>query len=109
MTISQDQMIKSYEKILKDIFKSITNGNVVSLKVKGNEKNILTAIQEVRANSIIILNPISVYGSQIQDTVLHIEDIEHIRLYNARYTDPVYVRIRELKNNIDNIRRGLRW
>lgn len=102
-------MVKSYDKILRDLFKSISNGNIISLKLKGTEKNILTSVSEVRGNSIVILNPISVYGSRLEDVILHVEEIEHVRLYNARYTDPVYVRIREVRSRIDEIRRGLKW
>lgn len=102
-------MFKSYEKILSDLFKSKSSGNVIAVKVKGNEKTILTSVQEVKGNRIVVLNPVSVYGSQIDESVLHLEDIEMLRVYNARYTDPIYVRIRELKNNIDQIRRNLSW
>ncbi|HYG04017.1 MAG TPA: hypothetical protein VD927_16340 [Chryseosolibacter sp.] len=102
-------MRNSYDKMLKDLFRSKESGNVVAFKVKGNEKTVLTAVDDVRANRIIVLNPVSVYGVPIEESVLHLEDIENIRVYNARYTDPIYVRIRELKNNIDQIRRNLRW
>jgi hypothetical protein len=101
--------MKCYDKILKDLFKSITHGNIVALKLKGVEKNVLTSVKEIRANSIVILNPITVYGSQLDYSVLFVEDIQDVRLYKARYSDPVYVRIRELKNNIDEIRRNLHW
>ena len=102
-------MTNSYEKILKDLFRSKGLGNVVALKVKGNEKTVLTSVEDVKGNRIVVLNPISVYGMPIHESVLHLEDIESIRVYNARYTDPIYVRIRELKDNIDQIRRNLRW
>lgn len=102
-------MTNSYEKILKDLFRSKGFGNVVALKVKGNEKTVLTSVEDVKGNRIVVLNPISVYGMPIHESVLHLEDIESIRVYNARYTDPIYVRIRELKDNIDQIRRNLRW
>lgn len=102
-------MLKSYEQILKDLFRSKSSGNVVALKIKGTEKTVLTSVQEVKGNRIVVLNPVSVYGAQLDDSILHVEDIETVRVYNARYTDPIYVRIRELKNNIDQIRRNLRW
>ncbi|MBT1701682.1 hypothetical protein [Chryseosolibacter indicus] len=102
-------MVKSYEKIISDLFRSKDKGNVISLKVKGIEKAILTCVNEVKANRIIVLNPVSVYGAPLEENVFHLEDIENLRVYSARYSDPVYVRIRELKNNIDEIRRSLRW
>jgi hypothetical protein len=102
-------MKKSYEQILMDLFKSKRTGNVISVKVKGTAKTLLTSVQDVRGNRIIKLNPVSVYGTTIEDCVLHVEDIEVCKVYNARYNDPIYVRIRELKNNIDQIRKNLRW
>jgi hypothetical protein len=99
-------MKKNYEQLLTDLSKSKVAGNIVSLKLKGNEKMILTSVQEVQANRIVVLNPVSVYGTMLDENVLHIEDIENCRVYNARYHDPVYVRIRELKNSIDQIRKS---
>ena len=102
-------MKKSYEQILMDLFKSKRSGNVISVKVKGNNKTLLTSVDDVRGNRIIMLNPISVYGATIDECVLHVEDIENCKVYSARYNDPIYVRIRELKNSIDQLRRNLRW
>lgn len=102
-------MNKSYNQILADLFKSKSRGNVVALKVKGTEKPLLSTVSDVRANTIVVLNPISVYGSQLEESIFHVEDIESLKIYSALYTDPVYVRIRELKNSIDEIRRSLRW
>jgi hypothetical protein len=98
--------MKNYELILRDLFKSKSTGNVISLKLKGYGKTLLAAVNEVKANRIVVLNPISVYGSEIEEPILHLEDIETCRVYNARYHDPVYVRIRELKQNIDRIRKN---
>lgn len=102
-------MTKTYNQIISDLFRSKERGNVISLKVKGNDKALLAAVNEVKGNRILILNPISVYGAMLEESIFHIEDIENLKVYNALYTDPVYVRIRELKNNIDEIRRSLRW
>ena len=98
--------MKNYDLILKDLFKSKEIGSVISLKIKGNDKVVLGAVQDVKANRIVILNPISVYGTVIPENIFHVEDIENCRVYSSRYYDPVYVRIRELKNNIDKIRRS---
>jgi hypothetical protein len=102
-------MKKPYNQIIADLFKSKSRGNIVALKVKGSDKQLLTAVNEVKGNCIVVLNPVSVYGSPIDDAIFHVEDIESIKVYNALYTDPVYVRIRELKNNIDQIRKNLMW
>jgi hypothetical protein len=102
-------MMKNYELILRDLFKSKSTGNVISLKLKGYSKKILTAVQDVKANRIVVLNPISVYGSQLEESIFHLEDIENSRVYSARYHDPIYVRIRELKNNIDQIRKNFNF
>lgn len=102
-------MKKSYNQIIADLFKSKSRGNIIALKVKGNERPLLTQVNEVKGNRIVILNPVSIYGSPIDEAVLHLEDIESIKVYSALYTDPVYVRIRELKNNIDQIRKSLKW
>jgi hypothetical protein len=102
-------MRKSYNQIIADLFKSKNRGNIVALKVKGSEKPVLTTVSEVKGNRIIFLNPISVYGSPLEESIFHVEDIESLKVYSALYTDPVYVRIRQLKNNIDDIRRSLRW
>lgn len=99
-------MKKSYEQILADLFKSKSSGNIISLRVKGIQTALLTAVEDVRANRIVVLNPVSVYGSRLEENVLHLEDIETSTVYSARYHDPVYVRIRELKNSIDQIRKS---
>ena len=98
--------MKNYEVILRDLFKSKSAGNVISLKLKGHGKALLAAVEEVKANRIVVLNPVSVYGAAIEENVLHLEDIETCRVYSARYHDPVYVRIRELKNSIDQLRKN---
>jgi hypothetical protein len=100
-------MKKSYNQIIADLFKSKSRGNVIALKIKGNEKPFLTSVDEVKGNRIIILNPISVYGTQLEECIFHVEDVESLRVYNALYTDPIYVRIRQLKNSIDDIRKSL--
>jgi hypothetical protein len=102
-------MKKSYNQIIADLFRSKSRGNIVSLKVKGNDKQLLTTVNEVKGNCIVILNPVSVYGAPIDGAVFHVEDIESLKVYSALYSDPVYVRIRELKNNIDQIRKNLNW
>lgn len=102
-------MKKSYDQIVSDLFRSKKKGNVVAVKIKGSDKPVLTSVNEVRGNTIVILNPISVYGTEIDESILHIEDIESLKVYSALYSDPVYVRIRELKNSIDEIRKSLRW
>jgi hypothetical protein len=101
--------MKNYELILRDLFKSKSSGHVISLKVKGYSKTVLTAVEEVKANRIVVLNPVSVYGSALEEHILHLEDIETSRVYSARYYDPVYVRIRELKNSIDQIRKNFNF
>ena len=101
--------MKNYELILRDLFKSKSSGNVISLKLKGYTKTVLTAVQEIKANRIVILNPVSVYGSTLEEHMFHLEDIENCRVYSARYHDPVYVRIRELKTSIDQIRKSFNF
>lgn len=102
-------MKTSYNQLIADLLKSKNRGNIIALKVKGNEKPVLTTVNEVKGNRIIVLNPVSVYGSQIDEAVLHLEDIESLRVYSSLYSDPVYVRIRQLKASIDEIRKNLQW
>ncbi len=102
-------MIKNYDQIFSDLFKSESRGNVICVKVKGNDKPLLTSVKEVKSNRIIVFNPVSVYGALLEENVYHIEDIETLKVYSALYSDPVYVRIRELKHNIDEIKRSMRW
>lgn len=102
-------MKKSYEQILRDLFKSKNLGNIISVKVKGTDKKLLTSVKDVKPNRIVVLNPVSVYGVEINENVIHLEDVENCRVYNARYYDPIYVRIRQLKNSIDQIKRNLKW
>lgn len=99
-------MKKNYDQILADLVKSQRTGNVISLRVKGDNKIVLTSVLEVRANRIVVLNPVSVYGSMLEEHILHLEDIENCHVYNSHYHDPVYVRIRELKHSIDQIKKN---
>jgi hypothetical protein len=99
----------SYSQIIADLLKSKKRGNIVALKVKGTEKPMLTAVNDVKANRIVTINQVSVYGSQIDNYLFHIEDIESLKVYSALYMDPVYVRIRQLKSSIDEIKRSFRW
>jgi hypothetical protein len=102
-------MRKNYNQVISDLFRSKSKGNIVSLKIKGTEKVLLTSVSEVKGNRIIVLNPVSVYGGALDENIFHVEDIETVKVYSALYHDPVYVRIRALKNSIDEIRRSLRW
>jgi|GEM_PF-6461374 len=99
-------MKKNYDQILADLFRSKATGNIISLRLKGDNKVILTSVEEVRTNRIVVLNPVSVYGTLLEDHILHLEDIENCHVYNSNYHDPVYVRIRELKNSIDQIKKS---
>jgi hypothetical protein len=101
--------MKNYEKIMSDLFKSKKTGNIISLKLKGCDRNILTFVQEVKTNRIVVLNPVTVYGSTLDECIFHLEDIENCRVYSSRYHDPIYVRIRELKKRIDQIRKSLNF
>jgi hypothetical protein len=99
-------MKKNYDQILGDLIKSQRTGNVISLRLKGNDKLILTSVEQVKGNRMVILNPVSVYGALLEESIVHLEDIENCHVYNSHYHDPVYVRIRELKNSIDQIKKN---
>jgi hypothetical protein len=91
------------KKDLYDTILSCWKGNrVISIKTK-NREPLITAIDRVVDKGDLVLiqtKPFTLYGKEINETVIHLEEVEEVVPLFAKYNDPSYVRVREMKMRI---------
>ena len=93
-----------YYDIETIVVQSLKHGNAVLLKLKGKEP-IACGIQNFVDKGdlkMVELKPETLYGKPIEETVIHIGEIETLQLLMAIYDDPMYVKLRRIKKTILN-------
>lgn len=94
-------------EILKDIIISAETGCVVKLKLKEFVNPVITAVESVSGNTII-LKPTCLYGYPLKKRNVRLSDIEQIKRYRTYFNHPLFERIRFIKSNISSVRKNLR-
>lgn len=93
-------MIKGKYKIyLQDILLSAQTNCVLKIKVKGVINPIITAVDTVLENEII-LEPTCLYGYNLEKRRISFSEIESVTRYRTRFSNPLFVKMRYVKNNI---------
>jgi hypothetical protein len=87
------------KEILRELLLSENRGYVLSIKLRGIERAIKTAVHSVEHNRIL-LESTCVFGYPLERTVLALPDIEWVKRYKVLYSSPVYESIRIIKENI---------
>lgn len=92
-------------KIEEVIQLSLTKEMAVLLKLKGCDP-IVTAIESFINKEdlkLIQIKPETLYGQTINETVIHLQEVESIAPLFVSYNEPVYVKLRQIKKLIKQI------
>jgi hypothetical protein len=84
------------------INESQRTGMAVSLKLFGRDPFATTVIRIVDKGDIKMaeISPVTLYGKPVNETIIHIHEIEKVAPLFVLFNDPVYVRLREVKKII---------
>ncbi len=94
------------KEILKDILISAETGCVVKLKVKDIANPVITAVENV-SDETVVLKPTCLYGYPLIKRNVRLSDIEYVKRYKTYFNHPLFERMRFIKNNISSVRRNL--
>lgn len=94
------------EIVKKDIVISARTGCVVKLKLKDIANPVITAVESV-SNNTIVLKPTCLYGYPLKKRTVTLSDIEQVKRYKTYFDHPLFERIRFIKNNISSVRTNL--
>lgn len=86
------------------LLRSLKEGLAVSITVK-NKPPLYTAISDLKNNGrmkMVVMMPETLYGYQIEETVILLDEIEDAHSLNVYYDDPLYVRLRAIKKIFGN-------
>jgi hypothetical protein len=104
---NQCQMKTSRSEILKELSFSKDRGNAVGIRLKGSQKTILTAVENIFVSdscSRVMLKPFCIYGEELTKKELMLNEIEAVMRLRIRFEDPFYANLRNIKNNIQRIK-----
>lgn len=99
-------IMKSRKDILKDILYSAQTGCVVKLNLKNSRNPVITAVDHVSDKSIV-LKPTCLYGYPLEKRRISLLDIEEITRYKTHFDNPLFARLRYIKNNLSEVRKSL--
>jgi hypothetical protein len=97
-------MNSTIEKILMDSF---ATGVAIGIKLKNNTSLIATAVtfyDPLQVNKWIEIKPFTLYGYPVKETTIEIKQIESAMFFSVYYDDPLYVRLRQLRSKILEIK-----
>jgi hypothetical protein len=92
------------QEIFAELRYSLENGTVVSIRTFQQSKPLLTVVEQFQDDECVVIRSASLYGHTIVNTRIRISDIRGVIRFRARYEDPVFVRLREIRNTIHTIR-----
>jgi hypothetical protein len=97
-------MNSTIEKILRDSF---VTGVAIGIKLKDNASLIATAVtfyDPLQLSKWIEIKPYTLYGYPVKETAIEITQIESAMFFSVYYDDPLYVKLRELRSKIFEIK-----
>lgn len=97
--------MKTAKEILQDILISAETKCVLKIKLKGVENPVITAVERVGKNRII-LKLTCLYGYTLEKRSISLTDIEAVTRYKTRFNHPLFEKLRFIRNNISDIRRN---
>lgn len=99
-------IMKATKAILRDILVSLDTGCVVKLKLKDTLNPVITAVDQV-SNESILLKPTCLYGYPLKKRTISLMDIEKCRRYKTRFDHPMFARLRFVRNNFSQMRKAI--
>src|SRR5688500_4578173 len=97
--------MKSKKEIFKDILMSAQTNCVLKIKLINEHNPVITAIDRVEKNKIT-LKPTCLYGYKIKKRTITLLEIESITRYETNFNNPLFEKMRFIKNNISYIRKN---
>lgn len=99
--------MQSKKEILKDLLLSAGTGRVLKLTLKNVPNPVITAVDKITRNKIV-LKPTCLYGYPLERRTISLLEIEAVRRYKAQFDNPLFERLRFLKNNVSQIRNNIK-
>jgi len=98
--------MKSKKEIFHDILASAQTNCVLKLKLRNAPNPVITAVDKIGKNRIT-LKPTCLYGYKIKKRQITLLEIESVTRYKASFNNPIFEKIRFIKNNLAEIRRNI--
>lgn len=95
--------MKTTNEILKEILVSAKTSCVLKIKLRNEKNPVITAVEKVLKNKII-LRPTCLYGYEIKTRTITLTDIQTVIRYKTNFDNPLFAKLRFIKNNIGVIR-----
>lgn len=95
--------MKTQKHILRDLLMSAETHCVLKIKLKDTVNPVITAVERVSRKSIL-LKPTCLYGYKLRKRRLTLHDIETVTRYRTNFDNPIFEKLRFIKNNIADIR-----
>lgn len=96
--------MKPAKQIFKEILASAETNCVLKIKLRREKNPVITAVEKVMKNQII-LKPTCLYGYEIKKRTIALTDIETVTRYRTSFDNPMFARLRFIRNNIGAIRK----
>lgn len=97
--------MRTKKDIFGDILQSAQTNCVLKIKLRNAENPVITAVEKVSKNKIV-LKPTCLYGYKIKKRTLTLLDIESVTRYRTNFNNPLFEKLRYIKNNISRIRKN---
>lgn len=97
--------MKTAKEIFRDILISAQTNCVLKIKLKDSEKPMITAVEKV-GKKRIVLKPTCLYGYELEKRYITLPEIETVKRYKTQFDNPLFERMRFIKNNISKVRRS---
>lgn len=98
--------MKSKKQIFGDLLLSAKTSCVLKIKLQNVTNPIITAVDTVEKGKII-LKPTCLYGYALRERSIRLHDIEGVTRYKTNFDNPLFVKLRFIKDNISAMRRNL--
>lgn len=86
--------------ILCSLAKAMKEGLAVAISVQGHGKPLVVGVKDIRDDYLVMLEPYTIYGVKLNNTFVEISEIEKCTIFNQRYDDERFVKIRSIKETI---------
>lgn len=91
---------------MKDLRVSAETGCVLKFNLRDEKNPVITAVEKV-FKSRILLKPTCLYGYPLRKRSISLQDIEAITRYKTSFDNPLFQKLRFVRNNIVAIRKNI--
>jgi hypothetical protein len=104
--LPKNRGMKSKKEIFRALLLSAKTSCVLKIKLQNVPNPIITAVEKVEKRKII-LKPTCLYGYVLRERSIHLHEIEGVTRYKTNFDNPLFVKLRFIKNNISAMRHNL--